>query len=60
VDCSSSDGGHLFIASLTVAKIRHANVARVKTTSGFECVDNEALRDLHMQSTLKEKSNVER
>jgi hypothetical protein len=26
VDCSSGDEGHLFIASLTVAKIRHANV----------------------------------
>jgi hypothetical protein len=24
VDCGSSDGGHLFIASLTVAKIRRA------------------------------------
>jgi hypothetical protein len=26
VDCSSGDEGHLFIASLTVAKIRHVNV----------------------------------
>jgi hypothetical protein len=26
VDCSSGDEGHLFIASLTVAKIRRANV----------------------------------
>jgi hypothetical protein len=26
VDCSSSDEGHLFIASLTVAKIRRVNV----------------------------------
>jgi hypothetical protein len=27
VDCSSGDEGHLFIASLTIAKIRRANVA---------------------------------
>ena len=26
LDCSSGDEGHLFIASLTVAKIRRANV----------------------------------
>jgi len=26
VDCSSGDEGHLFIASLTMAKIRRANV----------------------------------
>jgi hypothetical protein len=26
VDCSSGDEGHLFIASLSVAKIRRANV----------------------------------
>jgi hypothetical protein len=26
VDCSSGDEGHLFIASLTVAEIRRANV----------------------------------
>ncbi len=26
VDCSSGDEGHLFIASLTAAKIRRANV----------------------------------
>jgi hypothetical protein len=26
VDCSSGDEGHLFIASLTVAKLRRANV----------------------------------
>ena len=26
VDCSSGDEGHLFIASLTIAKIRRANV----------------------------------
>ena len=26
VDCSSGDEGHLFIVSLTIAKIRRANV----------------------------------
>jgi hypothetical protein len=33
VDCSSGDEGHLFIASITVAKIRRANVALVSTAS---------------------------
>ena len=33
VDCSSGDEGHLFIASLTVAKIRRANVTIVSRAS---------------------------
>jgi hypothetical protein len=33
VDCSSGDESHLFIASLTVARIRRANVAQVSRAS---------------------------
>ena len=33
VDCSSGDEGHLFIACLTIAKIRRANV--VPNEQGF-------------------------
>jgi hypothetical protein len=33
VDCSSGDEAHLFIASLTVAEIRRANVALVSRAS---------------------------
>jgi hypothetical protein len=63
VDCSSGDEGHLFIACLTIAKIRRANVGPNEqglvdalntqmlslTQSGWPLSSSE--RDLETQST---------
>ena len=72
VDCSSGDEGHLFIVSLTIAKIRRANVGSNEqgsvdafnpqmlplTQSGWPLSSSEC--DLQTQSKSKEKSHVER
>jgi hypothetical protein len=72
-DRGSSDGGHLFIASLTFAKIPSCDCGpseqgfvvdafntQILSPAQSGCALSSSERDLQMQSTSKEKSNVER